>query len=130
MRTIKLAKGASVDTESGTEGSVRAEVKVDVSGANVPVKAGPEAGWGSKKKKGISFGGSTDYIFAYQLTRIKPKASGKSSNKSYVKGAVFGKGEERDNADVKKVRDLFDIEEEVSRGFLDTLYPADDQGSN
>lgn len=117
---IKIARGASVSTESSTERSAQAEVKVDATSVGVPVEAGPEASWESKKKRGISYGGSTDYIFAYQLTRMKPKKGGKeSSNESYVKGAVFGKGEEGGDAEVK-VRDIFDIEEEVSLGFSDT----------
>jgi hypothetical protein len=95
-------------------------VKVNATSVGVPVEAGPEASWESKKKKGISYGGSTDYIFAYQLMRMNPKKGGKkSSNKNYVKGAVFGQGEEGDDADVK-VRDIFDSEEEVSPGFSDT----------
>ncbi|KAI0446280.1 hypothetical protein F4803DRAFT_504092 [Xylaria telfairii] len=115
---IKIARGASVSTESSTGRLAQAEVKMNVASGAVPLEAGPEAGWESKKKKGTSYGGATDYIFAYQLMKMKPKKRGKdSSNEGYVKGAVFG--EEDDDTEVK-TRDIFDIEEEVSLGFLDT----------
>ncbi|KAI1739867.1 hypothetical protein F4680DRAFT_420339 [Xylaria scruposa] len=121
---IKIARGSRVSTESSSGRSVHAEAKVNAADVGVPVEVGPEAGWESKKKKGVSYDGSTDYIFAYQLLRMKPKKGGKKVvNESYVKGAVFGKEEEGNNVEVK-VRDIFDIEEEVSLGFLDTWEQA------
>ncbi|KAI1453626.1 hypothetical protein F4805DRAFT_442881 [Annulohypoxylon moriforme] len=122
---IKIARGASVSTESNTERSVQAELKADATGAGVPVEVGPEASWESKNKRGISYGGSTDYIFAYQLTSMKPKKGGREfASKDYVKGAVFGKGEEDNDVEVK-VRDVFDIDEVTSLGFSDTWEQVD-----
>ncbi|KAI0881977.1 uncharacterized protein GGS22DRAFT_171259 [Annulohypoxylon maeteangense] len=121
---IKIARGASISTESNVERSAQAGLKVDATSVGVPVEMGPEASWESKKKRGISYGGSTDYIFAYQLTSMKPKKKGKEfSNKSYVKGAVFGKGEKDGDMEVK-VKDAFDIEE-VDLGFPDTCSQVD-----
>lgn len=127
---IKIARGASVSAESSSGRSARAELKVDGTGAGVPVEVGPEAGWGSGSKRGISFTGSTDYIFAYQLTRMKPKKrSGTSENKSYVKGAVFGTGEDG-GADEASVLDKFDIEEETGgQGIRDELEQVDVDGA-
>ncbi|KAM0329396.1 hypothetical protein ACHAQA_004703 [Verticillium albo-atrum] len=116
---IKIARGASVSTESRAERSVEAEMKVDATGVALPVDLGPEAKWNSETKRGISYSGSTDYIFAYQLIRMKPKKDVQGSkNQSYVKGAVFGKGEQSATAGVR-VRDVFDIDEEVGLGFAD-----------
>ncbi|RSL95713.1 hypothetical protein CDV31_013771 [Fusarium ambrosium] len=123
---IKIARGASVSTENSTGRSAQAELKVDATSVGAPVDVGPEATWESEKKRGISYGGSTDYIFAYQLTRMTPKRGGKDSrNESYVKGAVYGKGEVG-GAEELKVRDVFDIEEEVGRGFSDTWEKVDE----
>ncbi|KAI0543460.1 hypothetical protein F4679DRAFT_110541 [Xylaria curta] len=116
---VKIARGARVSTESSSERSADVEVKANAESVGMPNEVGPKAGWESKKKKGVLYDGSTDYIFAYQLLRMMPKKGGKKVlNESYVKGAVFGK-EEGDNVEVK-VRNIFDIEEEVSLGFLDT----------
>ncbi|KAI6089779.1 hypothetical protein F4821DRAFT_52744 [Hypoxylon rubiginosum] len=121
---IKIARGASVSTESSTDRSAKAEVKMDATSADVPVEVGPEASWESKKKSGTSYGGSTDYIFAYQLMEMRPKKGGKpSSNKTHVKGAVFGRGEEGGDIALD-IRDTFGIEE-VNLGFLDTWEPID-----
>lgn len=118
---IKIARGASVHAESNTERSAQASLQVDGTLSGAPSKAGPEGTLESKMKRGISYGGSTDYIFAYRLMKIQPKKGGqKFTNRSYVKGAVFEKGEEDKGAEVK-VGDAFDTEEEVSLGFPDIL---------
>ncbi|KAI1173273.1 hypothetical protein F4777DRAFT_558285 [Nemania sp. FL0916] len=119
---IKIARRASVDTESSTNRSFHAEVEVNP--ADIDLQAGPKASLESKKKRGISYSGSTDYVFAYQLTRMFPKRKGQEiSSKGFVKGALFGKDEESSKAEVK-FQDNFDIEEEVDLGFLDTWEPA------
>jgi hypothetical protein len=116
---IKIARGASVVTESSRDQSVKGDLKVDLTTVGAPVDLGPDASLRSEEKKGISYGGSTDYIFAYRLTRIKKK-EGQTEPKieSYVKGAVYGKGEQ--SSDSKKIGDLFDIEEEANLGFPET----------
>lgn len=118
---IKIARGASVSTESSKVRSTKAELKVDGSSLGVPVEVGPEASWESKYKRGISYAGSTDYIFAYQLTRIKFKRGGqKSVSESFVKGAVFGRDKGDDVAGLA-LQDSYDIEEENGLGFPDIL---------
>lgn len=100
--------------------SAQAEVKVDATALGAPVEVGSEASWESKKKSGISYAGSSDYIFAYRLTRMKPKRRGHgSSNESHVKRAEFGK-EEGGDAATPALQDVYDIEEEAGIGFSDT----------
>lgn len=117
---IKVARGASVSTENQVSRSMQAELKADTTSAGLNVEAGPEASLVNGKNTGISYGGSTDYIFAYQLTRIMPKNKGKGyKNEKFVKGALYGKEEGGDTAGLK-INDIFDIEEEISGGFQDT----------
>lgn len=117
---IKIARGSKVTSERNTERSAQAEIKVDATDLGVPVEVGPEATWESKKKSGVSYAGSTDYIFAYQLTRMKPKRKGRgSSNESYARGAVFDK-EERGDTAKPALQDVYNIEEEADIGFPDT----------
>ncbi|KAK2032676.1 hypothetical protein LX32DRAFT_635984 [Colletotrichum zoysiae] len=123
---IKIARGASVSTQDSTERLVQADVKADATSVGAPVEVGPETSWESTKKRGVSYCGSTDYIFAYQLTRMKPKKGGKASkNQSYAKGALYGKYEEGDVTEVK-FRDAFEIGEEASLGFLDKWEQVDE----
>ncbi|KAM0414541.1 hypothetical protein ACHAPT_013621 [Fusarium lateritium] len=117
---IKIAKGASVTTESSMERSVQAELKVDATTLGASAEAGPEGSWTSKDRRGISYAGSTDYIFAYRLTRMKPKRRGQAvSNESFVKGAVFGSDEEEEEDTEQALRETYDIAEEASLGFPD-----------
>lgn len=116
---IKIAKGSRVTSERSTERSAQAELKVVATTLGAPVEGGPEAAWESKKRRRISYAGSTDYIFAYRLMRMKPKRRGQESvNESYVKGAVFDK-EERGDAAKPALRDVYNIEEETDFGFPD-----------
>ncbi|KAF6835933.1 hypothetical protein CPLU01_04036 [Colletotrichum plurivorum] len=117
---VKIARGASVSTESSVERLAQAEVKADATGFGASVEVGPETSWESAARRTVSYGGSSDYIFAYQLTRIKPKKGGRASkSQSYVKGALYEKGGEGGAAEVK-LRDVFEIEEEDGLGFADT----------
>ncbi|KAK2003323.1 hypothetical protein LX36DRAFT_651208 [Colletotrichum falcatum] len=123
---VKIARGASAGTGSSTERLVQAELKADATGVGAPVEVGPETSWESTDKRGVSYGGSTDYIFAYQLMRMKPKKGGNTSkNQSYVKGALYGKRQEGDGAETE-LRDAFEVEEEDSLGFLDTWEQVDE----
>ncbi|KAI4599468.1 hypothetical protein KJ359_001910 [Pestalotiopsis sp. 9143b] len=123
---IKIARGASVSTENRVTRSLQAELKADATSTGVNIEVGPEASLVNEKKTGISYGGSTDYIFAYQLTRIKPKNKGKDhKSDKFVKGALYGK-DEGDNPTDLKINDIFDIEEEISGGFQDTWEQAKD----
>lgn len=124
---IKIARGASASTETRTETSTHAELKFDGTMAAVPINVGPETDYDLTEARGVSYGGSTDYIFAYRLTRIKPNRWGEGSeNQRFVKGAVFGSGEEEDAA-VSQARDAFDFEEvtvgdeDIDKAFLETV---------
>ncbi|KAI8262374.1 hypothetical protein K4K58_000598 [Colletotrichum sp. SAR11_239] len=117
---IKIARGASVNTKNTTTDSGKIEMKVDTSGGGVPVEVGPEVRFEIEENRVISCDGSSDYIFAYQLTKIKPKKKGKDfKNQSFVKGAVFGKEDKGDAAAIK-IQDVFEIEDEAGLGFSDT----------
>lgn len=117
---IKIARGASVTTESITGRSTQAELKIGAMSLGTSGNVGPEVTWNSEKRRDTSYGASTDYIFAYQLMRMKPKKGGEvSKNQSFVKGAMFGKADEGYAAEIR-VRDVFYIEEEIGLGIPDT----------
>lgn len=120
---IKIARIAKVMTQSTTERGVGVELKADATSVGVPLEVGPDLNTESTKKKGTWFGGSTDYIFAYRLTRMKPRLSkggaATSENKAFVKGALYGKDGE--GTETAGLYDKFDIEEEDKLGFRDSL---------
>ncbi|KAG6359196.1 hypothetical protein INS49_012716 [Diaporthe citri] len=128
---LKIARGASASTETSTEKSTQAELKFDGTSSAIPINMGDEIDHDLKTTRGVSYSGSTDYIFAYRLTRIKPSRWGDGSkNKAFVKGAAFGSDEEEDVTDIK-ARDAFDLEEvslgddDINEAFLDTVVQAD-----
>ncbi|KAF7517072.1 hypothetical protein G7054_g13927 [Neopestalotiopsis clavispora] len=116
---IKTARGASVRTDQKTSRSTRIELKADATTVGANVEMGPEANWDLGKKSDISYGGSTDYIFAYQLMRIMPKKKGSTfKTNKFVHGALYEKQEDEGAVELG-IQDVFDIEEEVREGFRD-----------
>lgn len=116
---IKTARGASVRTDNKTMRSTRMELKADATAVGANIDVGPEVSWDLGNKRDVSYGGSTDYIFAYQLTMMKPKKKGNSfQNRRFVRGALYEKCEDS-GADELGVKDIFDIEEEIDGGFPD-----------
>ncbi|RSL41150.1 hypothetical protein CEP54_015906 [Fusarium duplospermum] len=98
---IKIARGASVSTENSTGRWYQAELKVDATSVGVPVDVGPSGSWDSRNKRSISYGASTDYIFAYQITMVMPnKGGGGSTNQPYLKDAVYARRKEGDEEEV------------------------------
>jgi hypothetical protein len=122
---IKIARVATVTTQNSTDREMKMELKADATMVGVPLDAGPELSTESTKAKGTSFGGSTDYIFAYRLTRMKPRKRGETSEeKAFVKGAVYDMGADENKT---KLRDRFIIEEENQLGFEDSLEYVEDE---
>lgn len=131
---LKIARGASASTETSNEQSTHTELKFDGTSSAIPINAGPEIDLDPKVTRGISYGGSTDYIFAYRLTRIKPRRWGDGSKiEGFVKGAAFGTGEEEDDADIG-ARDAFDFEDvgldddDIGEAFLETVMQVNSDG--
>ncbi|KAL8376133.1 hypothetical protein RB595_007310 [Gaeumannomyces hyphopodioides] len=116
---IKTARVARVTTQSTTQRGTEVELKTDATSVGVPLEVGPDLATESTKTKGTWFGGSTDYIFAYRLTRMKPRRKGgaTSENKAFVKGAVYCKDGEGTETGL---HDKFDIEDEDKLGFEDS----------
>jgi hypothetical protein len=111
---IKIARGASVSTEKKKDIGVDGKLGVDLTAlAATPVSFGPEGKLERNDRRKIEYSKSTDYIFAYRLTRLKLKKGGGFSGKSYVSGAVFGNdGDEGEvDDDGKPISELYDVED-------------------
>lgn len=98
---LKIARGAKVTNKTHLQRTVAGEVKVDATTFGAPVEVGPEASLGLRTSALTSFAGSTDYIFAYRLERIKiKKRTDEITSKEYIKGAMFGRdGDDSDDED-------------------------------
>jgi len=68
-------------------------VQVDgtaISGGTVPVGGGPEICAGRKSKFNVSWDGSTDFVLAYKVSKVKVDKQGKvKEEKEYLKGAYL-----------------------------------------
>lgn len=106
---IKTARGASVKSSAPREIGGSGKAGVDLTAVGAPVTLGPEAGIEKRRERSVAYAGSTDYIFAYQLKRIRARKGGDFEEKDYLKGALFRMDD--------------DIEKEIS---LHEAYEIDD----
>lgn len=93
---IKIARGASVDNRKTSEVGGNGKVGVDLTAVGAPVMLGPEAGFEKKRERIVAYAGSTDYVFAYRLKRIRARRGGKLEEGDYLKGALFELTDEND----------------------------------
>lgn len=106
---LKIARGAKVTNKTHLERGVAAEVKVDATGFGAPVEVGPEGGFGVRRAMQTSFAGSTDYIFAYRLERIRVKRRTEEvESKEYIKGAMFGRDDDDSDDEMEFIADEFE----------------------
>lgn len=62
-----------------------------LSGGTVPVGGGPGVEGKVDEKKGTSWGGSSDFVFAFRVSRVfVNKTDQVSSEEEYLKGAMLG----------------------------------------
>lgn len=87
---IKVARGASVANSTAREVDANAKVGADATMVGAPVTLGPKLGFEKKKERSVAYAGSTDYIFAYRLKRIRARKGGKLEEGDYIKGALYG----------------------------------------
>lgn len=103
---VKTVTGAAAGRrEAARELGGEADVAVDgaLLGAvgGVPVSVGPSAGWTRRSKDSVAFGGSSDFVFAFRVRRVKIVASGDVVQDDHHRGAMLGlpgegEDEERD----------------------------------
>lgn len=115
---IKIAKGAKVASEMKREIEGEAKVGVDLTALAAPVTLGPEGSLKRTRERSVKWAGSTDYIFAYRLVKIRCKKGGNFGIDDCNKGAVFGRDDEDDDED-------YDEDEEREKSFQDE-YNAED----
>lgn len=113
---IKIARNPKAKTQLSTSSETSIELKADATSFGGPVEVGPETSLGRNQIMMTGFSGSTDYIFAYRLTKIRVKMGNEDvSHGSYVKGAAFGQLDDEDEELV------YDWGDEVNGGFPEDL---------
>ena len=74
---LKIARGVTTETSEGKGRGVYGKVGVDGTPVGIPVSGGPKAKWSSKTVENVSFTGSSDFVFSFQLIRIRSKKGGR-----------------------------------------------------
>jgi hypothetical protein len=87
---VKIARGATVTSKNVKECGGMLKIGVDGTMVGAPVSGGPKVESTMTRTEKVEFGGSSDYVFAYRVVRIKLKRSGDVSQDDYTKGAMFG----------------------------------------
>ncbi|KAF2633124.1 hypothetical protein BU25DRAFT_406379 [Macroventuria anomochaeta] len=90
---IKVVRGGGISTTQSSTTDVALGVQADgtaISGGAVPVGGGPEVCAGRKSKFNVSWNGSTDFVLAYKVSKIKVDKLGKAKKeREYLKGAYL-----------------------------------------
>jgi hypothetical protein len=93
---VKIVSGAqgATSTLRAVDGMVGAQVDGTVlTGGMVPVGGGPEFRRGKATKSAVSWGGSTDFVFAYKVSEVRVSKSGEVKHEQeYTKGALYEDG--------------------------------------
>ena len=88
---LKIARGISAETSIKREHGLEGNIGVDGTSSGAPVSVGPEVRWALNNEEGVSFAGSSDCVFAFQLIRICWRnRDDRVSQKGYNRGAMFG----------------------------------------
>jgi len=91
---IKTVEGASVTTFRNKGRDLKAAAGFDGTAMGIPVSVGPDAGYGDGETREATFKNSSSVVWAYQLKEVRVKRGGGVQSKDFVKGALFGEGEE------------------------------------
>jgi len=96
---VKIAKGASLSRSTYSERAGNAKIGVDGTAVGIPVSLGPEATTSRKQEQTVSFGHSSDFVFAYRVIKIKSKRDTSVVAKDYDKGALYSVEDSINSAD-------------------------------
>lgn len=113
---VKIARGAHVTSKTTKAHQEMLKVGVDMTALTaVPVSGGPKMETSRTNERQVKFDGSSDYVFAYRVSKIRLRKDGKvKAQEDFNKGALFGV----DEGDSGRVEDLaagdWDVEELVS----------------
>ncbi|KAH6716523.1 hypothetical protein DL95DRAFT_386890 [Leptodontidium sp. 2 PMI_412] len=109
---IKIARGGVVESELKKEVGAEGKVGADLTALAVPITIGPELAWQKERSRSVKWAGSTDYVFAYRLVRIKCKKHGEFKVEGYNKGGVFGEDEDdEEEGEEKRFEDEYEVQE-------------------
>jgi hypothetical protein len=94
---IKTVMGAKAKTEDSASRDVNASMEIDAtgpSGGTVPVKVEPKLELKKEDKVGMSFEGSSDFVFAFRIKKIVVDKKTQAAHADDVtKGALLGQDE-------------------------------------
>ena len=91
---IKTVRGASVTTSHNKSHNTKASIRFDGTLMGLPGSVGPDAGYEDGGASETTFKNSSCVVWAYQLKKVKVKRGGEIESKDFVKGALFGEGDE------------------------------------
>jgi hypothetical protein len=100
---IKVARGATAKSMrlQGIGGG--ASIGFDGTGAGIPVAVGPAAELLKRRKEEVSFGASSDFVFAFRLSKVRYNAKRGVTYKDHRKGALLDREVADKNEEVVEV---------------------------
>ena len=86
---VRIAQGMSITTLKKRGSSLRGWFGVDLSAASVPLAVGAEGADETSHSELVTFKGSSEIVFAYQLREIRV-SNGRAVGKDFIEGALLG----------------------------------------
>ncbi|KAF2809683.1 uncharacterized protein BDZ99DRAFT_532255 [Mytilinidion resinicola] len=92
---FKVARGAENIRKKLREGGADASVGIDGTMVGIPVSGGPKAGFSNTNSNSVGFGGSSDFVFAHRVRKIKINWKTMDiESEDYIRGAAYHEGVE------------------------------------
>jgi hypothetical protein len=110
---LKIARGAIAESGEGKALGWTAKASVDGTSLGIPVSGGPKLEGKIENKEQISWKGSSDFVFAYQVIKIKSKRKDLTfKEEAYNKGALYNDDDDvvKDETTVDGLRSQWKIE--------------------
>lgn len=87
---LKVARGVTAKTSELEEYGFEGKLGVNGTSTGVPVAGGPKGRWTSKNDEGVSFSRSSDFVFAFQLIKIRSRKNDRlPTQEDFNKGALY-----------------------------------------
>ncbi|ROW09899.1 hypothetical protein VPNG_06357 [Cytospora leucostoma] len=106
---VKWVTGASIRTMVAKETGGKVEIGIDAT-AGTSVSFGPSIEVSRGIKDTVAFEGSSDFVFAFRVRKVKMRASGEMRVRDFNKGALFSADDKEQREDGEQLSKLVQVD--------------------
>ena len=130
---VKVARGAKRIVHANRSGGIEASIALDATPfIGAPIQLGPRFEFENARHEKFRFEGSSDFIFAYRLSRIIPKPHGTFETKKHERGAQTLRNESSDEyvEDVDEDHEANEASNATDVKIIGYMLDSSDYGAN